>query len=124
MGKYLSLFFPHLLETRGLAYANRTPDIETQHRTQRAKPGSAEHRAGLSLPDCGFLSVSPHSWDPCTSAECFAELTYDLHAGQVDSDFLESGEASSGVILPAVAIISATPVIGTFCWVVQPKQRR
>lgn len=124
MGKYLSLFFPHLLDTRDLAYANHTPDTETQHRTQRAKPGPVEHRAGLSLPDCGFLSVSPHSQDPCTSAGCFAELTYDLHAGQVDSDFLESGEASSGVILPAAAVISSAPVIGTFCWVVQPKQRR
>lgn len=123
-GKYLPLFFPHLIEARDLAYANHTPNTETQHRTQRAKPWPVEHRAGLSLPDCDFPSVSPHSQDPCISARCFTELTYDLHTGQVDSDFLESGEASSCVILPAMAVISPAPIIGTFCWVVQPKQQR
>jgi hypothetical protein len=72
------------------------------------------------------------SKDPCslsgeevfTAVGYFLELTYNLHAGQVESDFLETGKASSCVVLPAMAVISPAPIIGTFCWVVQSKPWR
>lgn len=48
------------------------------------------------------------------------ELTYDLHGGQVDPDFLETGKARGRVVLPTLAVITSAPVVGAFGWVVQP----
>lgn len=100
----------------------QTLKLNTEHKGQSLDPWSIGQGC-----HCQTVASSLYLPTPGTHAlplSASPELTYDLHAGQVDSDFLESGEASSGVILPAVAIISAAPVIGTFCWVVQPKQRR
>lgn len=107
--------------------------LTTEDKTLDCEGCSRVVIAGLwSIALCDFPSVPTHLRDLCpTSGEevstaegCLTELTYNLHAGQVDSDFLETGKASSCVILPAMAVISSAPVIGAFCWVVQPKPWR